>query len=396
MTNKTNGVHVSRLIAIAVASALAPSIQFATAEVPPPPAPPSHMAQPQPQPQPSKSTVAGSQNAPTKPADAQAQSAAAGKGANPVAPAINPGQPGDAVSALRLRAASAVANPNAGSEPKKLAPVAPAVVEAAPVPVKKACDCTDSSDVKPKHNPKKRARKKVAVAKPAATTAAAAEPKFVDVKPVERDIDNQQSEIAVSDREMNTFVFDMPVVDTLAPNGAAFAGKPLYLPGHKTVILQLPRGSSSRVQVLFVFEDGSSRQVYLKPKPIPGVMWTDKGSQKQATRSYAEEPTQSADVRILQRLVQDERSIGDQFTKIPLPAQAMFTDYTLVPTGAWYDGESRRLFRFAVVAKPGHTALLSEPQFYRDGIKVVMLDGQLTDAEHTPSLYVIEAVTSAD
>lgn len=294
--------------------------------------------------------------------------------------------------------------------PKIQQPAVPAALSVKPAdaasaaPVKadtKADIKTDDADASKKSGEVCDAGKKPVVAKKrivkrnaSVVAVAANEPAFAELKSVDYAPDSQGNELAVSDREMNTFTFSSPIYDLLTPPGSAL-GKPTYLPGNKTVVLTFQKGATQAIQALFVFKDGTSRQLYLKPRPQPGIFWADKQNTQAPVAGDSGVSSADSDVEVLKRLVQDERSMADEFVKIPLPSQAEFTDYTLVPTGAWFNGSDRRVFRFAVVAKPGKQALLASPQFYRDGITVVLLDGEITDSDNTPSLYVVEAVNPA-
>jgi hypothetical protein len=49
---------------------------------------------------------------------------------------------------------------------------------------------------------------------------------------------------------------------------------------------------------------------------------------------------------------------------------------------------------FSLVAAPGETAVVAAPQFYRPGITAVAVDGDVVDVATSPTLYVIEEVSS--
>jgi hypothetical protein len=45
---------------------------------------------------------------------------------------------------------------------------------------------------------------------------------------------------------------------------------------------------------------------------------------------------------------------------------------------------------FSLVSVPGQTAVVAPPQFYREGITAVMIDGDVVDSNSSPNLYVVE------
>jgi hypothetical protein len=49
---------------------------------------------------------------------------------------------------------------------------------------------------------------------------------------------------------------------------------------------------------------------------------------------------------------------------------------------------------FSLVAVTGQTAIVSPPQFYRTGITAALIDGDVVDATHSPTLYIVEEVGS--
>jgi hypothetical protein len=50
--------------------------------------------------------------------------------------------------------------------------------------------------------------------------------------------------------------------------------------------------------------------------------------------------------------------------------------------------------QFSLVAVPGKTAVVSNPQFYRPGISAVLLTGDHVDEESNPQLFVVEEVSN--
>ena len=95
----------------------------------------------------------------------------------------------------------------------------------------------------------------------------------------------------------------------------------------------------------------------------------------------------SEDIELLKVAVTGSNPMG--FDIAHLPAASRFDKFTAVPMKALSNG-IKTIYVFSLVAASGQTAVVAPPQFYKDGITAVLLDGDVVDANHTPLLYVVK------
>lgn len=204
-------------------------------------------------------------------------------------------------------------------------------------------------------------------------------------------------EIEVSDRDFNHFIFASQIKQLVFPPGAAVVGKPVYLAENTQALVEVQRGADKPIQMIVETESGPVTKLYLKPRPIDGITYTAPGARASAGQSAAKAPSQASgaphaeDIEILKRAVQGD--ISSEFESIALPRPTRFDRFTVVPIAGWTDG-ARRIMQFSLVAVPGKTAVVSNPQFYRPGITAVLLTGDHVDEESNPQLFVVEEVSN--
>jgi hypothetical protein len=204
------------------------------------------------------------------------------------------------------------------------------------------------------------------------------------------------NEVVVSDRDFNQFVFPSPIVNgPIFPAGSPLLGKPVYLAGNTQVLLQVAKNATEPFNMIVELENGAVYKFYLRPRPINGITHRVDGANEKgkSRQTAAAEQTQSssprgADVELLKRAVLGQ--VPQNFDAIDLPPLTRFNEFSVVPLAGWSDGVSRRIMSFSLVAVPGHTAAVAPPQFYRAGITAVLVDGDVVDATHSPTLYVVE------
>lgn len=206
-------------------------------------------------------------------------------------------------------------------------------------------------------------------------------------------------EIEVSDRDFNHFIFGSQIKQLVFPPGAAVVGKPVYLADNTQALVEVQRGADKAIQMIVETENGPVTKLYLKPRPIDGITYTAPGARAAATAAQAaSKPSAPAsgaphaeDIELLKRAVQGD--IPGEFESIALPRPTRFDRFTVVPIAGWSDG-ARRIMQFSLVAVPGKTAVVSNPQFYRPGISAVLLTGDHVDEESNPQLFVVEEVSN--
>lgn len=208
-------------------------------------------------------------------------------------------------------------------------------------------------------------------------------------------------EVEVSDRDYNHFIFPSGIKQLVFPPNSAIVGKPVYLNDNTQALIEVQRGADKPIQMIVETETGRVTKLYLKPRPINGITYRVDGARetgavaqstaaKAATASGQGAP-HAEDIELLKRAVQGD--IPAEFEAIALPRPTRFDRFTVVPLAGWADG-SRRILQFSLVAIPGKTAVVSDPQFYRAGITAVLLTGDHVDDESNPQLFVVEEVAN--
>jgi hypothetical protein len=261
-----------------------------------------------------------------------------------------------------------------------------------------ATEATPPADAVPAAAPKKVVARKSTAKKP---TRKAATEKSEASKPEEKMTfpAPRPGEIEVSDRDFNHFIFGSQIKQLVFPPGAAVVGKPVYLAENTQALVEVQRGADKPIQMIVETESGPVTKLYLKPRPIDGITYTAPGARAAATAAQAASkpsaPTSGAphaeDIELLKRAVQGD--IPGEFEAIALPRPTRFDRFTVVPIAGWSDG-ARRIMQFSLVAVPGKTAVVSNPQFYRPGISAVLLTGDHVDEESNPQLFVVEEVSN--
>ena len=207
-----------------------------------------------------------------------------------------------------------------------------------------------------------------------------------------------ENEIVVSDRDFNHFVFPAAIVNgPIFPAGSPVLGKPVYLADNTQLLLQLTAGAEKPFNMIVELENGSVYKYWLRPRPIAGITKrVDGASEKRGARSNASAPqtasARAADVELMKLFVTG--TVPEDFEAVALPAPTRFDKFSVIPLSGWSDGFTRRITMFSLVAAPGETAVVAAPQFYRPGITAVAVDGDVVDVTTSPTLYVIEEVSS--
>lgn len=226
--------------------------------------------------------------------------------------------------------------------------------------------------------------------------------------PVEQKVDVPADTkiIPVSDYELTMFVFPKKIDKKLLLQNktAILAGKPEYFAGYTQVALQFVP-STTPVQMLVPFEDGSVQSYSVMPKKIPGRViqlgygmsnskWIPKpASKSEDTTIEADGDSKAAspfneDITLLRDLVATGKPSPD-FEKVALPRPVAYDLFTVVPMSAWSNG-NKRIMTFQLVANGNNTAVVSNTQFYREGINAVLVTGDVVDSQNSPLLYVVE------
>lgn len=203
--------------------------------------------------------------------------------------------------------------------------------------------------------------------------------------------------VTVSDYEFNTFVFPIPVKRVFFPSDAPVSGKPIYLAENTQVMLQFKKGSGNPVQMVAELENSSVVTVRVVPRAVPGVVHSVNGARikvspaarKEASAGRTTGAPRSEDLELLKYLMTNHEAPAG-FDPVKLPSTVRFDKFSVVPLASWSNGADKRIHIFSLAAVPGQTAVVAPPQFYRDGITAVMLDGDVVDDNTTAQLFIVE------
>jgi len=203
--------------------------------------------------------------------------------------------------------------------------------------------------------------------------------------------------VTVSDTEFNTFLFPAPVKRILFPAGSPVVGAPVYMADNHQVLLQFAKGHKAPIQMVVELEGGDAVKMRVVTRSVPGITHAVNGARPRTARAngalvqrsgQAEPAARGQDVELLKQLMTTGQP-PDGFDKVKLPAPTRFDRFTVIPLVGWSD-TAKRIMVFSLVANGGQTSVVAPPQFYRDGITAVMLDGDVVDAQNSPQLFVVE------
>lgn len=203
--------------------------------------------------------------------------------------------------------------------------------------------------------------------------------------------------VTVSDSEFNTFVFGAPIKRILFPSGSPVVGKPVYMADNHQVLLQFGKNKAP-VQMVVELDSGEVMSMRVTPRAVPGVTHSVNGARARGGVANESGPLRATggegtsaraeDIELLKHLVTSGQP-PEGFSPIALPSAAKFDRFTVVPMVGWSDG-SKKIFVFSLVSNGGQASVVAPPQFYRDGISAVLLDGDVVDAANSPQLFVVE------
>lgn len=204
----------------------------------------------------------------------------------------------------------------------------------------------------------------------------------------------------VSDLDFNTFVFSHAIKKIHFPSGSPVREKPVFLAGATQVMLQFNKPSNDKpFQFVVELENQEVLAMRLHVSKVAGATHYVNGAKPQVTptKKISTENSTSgtpnaADIELLKILV-STGTPPETFEATTLPAVTVFDKFSVVPISAWTDGD-KRLMIFSLVSKNGQTAVVSPPQFYRDKITAVMIDGDSIDIKTSPTLFIVEDVSS--
>lgn len=245
----------------------------------------------------------------------------------------------------------------------------------------------DTAKAKPVAKPKKPAKAALTWNEKAGAKEATPAPKTVRL-----------NEYEVSDTDYNRFVFPVAVTQVISPAGANLLSAPLYMAGNKHVLLKLAGASTRPVQVIAELEDNTVQEFYLKPAPIRGItreLGVREYRNRQAREAEATEASaaagatpSAADMRLLERFSMGQ--IPSEFEEdTVLPPEVHFERFWVKPIAVWTNGGNTRVEAWRLIGRPGLAATVAPPQFYRAGVRAVLLENDVVDGRTHPLLLLV-------
>ena len=198
--------------------------------------------------------------------------------------------------------------------------------------------------------------------------------------------------IVVSNHELTTFIFPHPVTTFTASADTTIEGDPIYQAGKTQIIVQFGKMKKAG-QLVVGLANGDVLNLRVFASDVPGTIQSINNARKPSSKpapSPAADPASpsAADVELLRILVSNNEPPAG-FDPLVLPAPVSFDKFTIVPLASWSNG-TKRISVFSLVSNNGATAVVSPPQFYREGVAAVMVDGDSIDANTSPTLFIVE------
>jgi hypothetical protein len=181
------------------------------------------------------------------------------------------------------------------------------------------------------------------------------------------------------------------------PAGTKLGEEIVYLSGNRAMMFQFASGQSKVIQLVVELASGRVETLYLKPQAIPGAIHRVDGagdanpSPKKGRARAAEFVSQSPhseSLSILKSFVRGE--IPESFEATEPPGMTSFDKFSVVPAGAWTDGADYKVYVFQLIAAKGQAAVVSPSQFFREGVRSVLIDGDEVSQEASPYVYIVE------
>lgn len=208
------------------------------------------------------------------------------------------------------------------------------------------------------------------------------------------------NEIEVSDTDFNRFVFPSPATQVVSPVGPPIVSDPLYMDGNRQALIKFA-AYPTPIQMVFELEDGSVHEVFAKPAPIRGITRHVGGldsrrrdaaaavRQAETVQAQAESGfAGAADMALLEQFVLG--NIPGNFEEwYELPPEVHFERFWAKPITVWTDGASTRVEAWRLIGRPGLAASIAPPQFYRPGVRAVLIEHDIVDGKTHPLMLVV-------
>jgi hypothetical protein len=206
---------------------------------------------------------------------------------------------------------------------------------------------------------------------------------------------------AVSNSELNRFVFASPVKQALFPADVP-ASKPLYVAGNKEVLISFGPGMPDVAQMIVELTNGKVATFYLHSQKGPGAIVRYEGARAgRAADASTASPSLGTSgspgtqaVSLLAAVVRGE--IPGGYEAVATPATVAFDKFTVVPVSAWSDQGSTTIYAFQLIAAKGQSAAVSAPEFFKPGVLAVDVEGDTVDDAHSPMVYIVETANGGE
>lgn len=207
----------------------------------------------------------------------------------------------------------------------------------------------------------------------------------------------RRNEIEVSDTDYNRFVFPAPIAKIISPAGADQLEAPQYMADNRHALLRLKPGASRPIQIIAELEDRTVQEFYIKPAPIRGItreigMLEHKSKQRReaavAAGAAPQTAPSAADMAILEQFAAGQ--IPEEFEEEGyLSPEVHFERFWAKPIASWTNGGTARVEAWRLVGRPGLAATVAAPQFYRPGVRAVLIENDVVDGKTHPLLLLV-------
>lgn len=191
---------------------------------------------------------------------------------------------------------------------------------------------------------------------------------------------------------LNRITFEVPFVDIVMSPDVPLASQPTKLSNNQTVILELEPKAQGDYQAIAQLADGSLVELILRAeKNAPPLSWTQPPSAPYGVPNPENrQPIQRREdgwfKELFYQLVQGHPP--EDFQQVPPPAGGQLGNLRAKYVAAFRNEDYVVLVAQVFSKSPGW---ITEQDFYTDGVKAVLLDGQRVGEATPPVVYIVMA-----
>lgn len=199
----------------------------------------------------------------------------------------------------------------------------------------------------------------------------------------------QEAFVALSKEDYNRIHFPAKVVGLIAKEASFFEEKPQPLANGR-VLLVNAAPEAGDTELIVQLQGGGFVSMRLLASDIPGVSFTVRPDMVEglsaAAHSKAPLPSPVNLVPTFKAFVSGTPPAD--FYEIDAPIPVRFDEFDARPVKAWGNG-SERMVAFQLHSRDGVTVRISPSQFYREGVKGVLLSSEAVSPDEVPMLYLL-------